>query len=114
MEETKKVIARGLPIANTLENKVGVVCKVRFGELAVSEMNVLMALVRYSNNNSLFMTAVINKQIREENGMSDSGLSTAVFRLVKKGLIIRNGKTITLHPVFTNIMELDKLVISFV
>jgi len=114
MEDTKKIIARGLPLPNTLESKVGVMCGIKFGELAEGEMNVLLALVKYSSNNSLFMTALISKQIREENGMSDSGLSTAVFRLVKRGVIMRNGKTITLHPVFTNISELDKLVISFV
>lgn len=114
MEETKKTIARGITLDSELKTKVGVMCGIKFGELAEGEMNVLLALVKYSSNNSLFMTALIARQIREENGMSDSGLSTAVFRLCKRGVIMRNGKTITLHPVFTNISELDKLVISFV
>ena len=114
MEETKKTIARGITLDSELKTKVGVMCVIKFGELAEGEMNVLLALVKYSSNNSLFMTALISRQIRGENGMSDSGLSTAVFRLCKRGVIMRNGKTITLHPVFTNISELDKLVISFV
>jgi len=114
MEETKKTIARGITLDSDLKTKVGVVSKIKFGELGEGEMNVLLALVKYSSNNSLFMTVSVSRQIRQENGMSDSGLSTAVFRLVKRGVVMRNGKTITLHPVFTNISDLDKLVISFV
>ena len=105
---------KGLTLGGDIKIKVGIMCKVMFTELPGSELNVLLALIKYSTNNSLFITTAVNKQIQADFGLNDSIVSTALYRLSKKGIIAKSGKTISVHPAFSGIGELSKLVISFV
>ena len=104
---------RGIKVGGELKDKIGIICKVMFTDLPESEMNLLIALIKYSTNNSLFITTAINKQIQIEFGLNDSLVSTALYRLSKKGVIVKSGKTISVHPAFSGVLELEKLVISF-
>jgi len=107
-------VIKGLTLGGETKIKVQTVCKVMFTDLPDSELNVLLALIKYSTNNSLFITLAVNKQIQAEFGLNDSLVSTALYRLSKKGIIAKSGKTISVHPAFSGIGELSKLVISFV
>ena len=105
---------KGLTLGGETKIKVQILCKVMFTDLPDSELNLLLALIKYSTNNSLFITLAVNKQIQAEFGLNDSLVSTALYRLSKKGIIAKSGKTISVHPAFSGIGELSKLVISFV
>lgn len=109
-----KPIIRGINIpGQILHNKVKVLSNVICGGIADSEIIVLEAIIKYSTNNSLFITPIISKQIQTEFIISSSGFSTALFRLAEKGLIKKDSKTITLNPIFTGILTTDKYLISF-
>lgn len=120
MQETllnneRKPLVKGLKInVATLDKKVEVLAKLISGDLAGTELNTLVSVIQYSTNNSLFITPDISKHIKKEYGIGQSAFSTSLFRLKKKGIIKMDGKTITIHPIFTSVISLDKLVISFV
>ncbi len=108
-------IIRGIPIKGPLlYNKVKVLSNLICGSLAESELNTLLAIVTYATNNSIFITPIISKQIQDNFNISSSSFSTALYRLGEKGLIKKDSKTVTLNPIFTGVMEMDKLLISFV
>ena len=105
---------KGLTLGVETKIKVQIMCKLMFTDLPDSELNLLLAIIKYSTNNSLFITLAVNKQIQAEYGLNDSLVSTGLYRLSKKGIIAKSGKTISVHPAFSDIGELSKLVISFV
>jgi DNA-binding MarR family transcriptional regulator len=98
---------------NQLELKVKCLSAICFGGCAEAELKALTCLIQYSTNNSICLTIDVSKQIIVSAGIGRSAFSTALFRLEKKGIIVRSGKTITLHPVFNKIDETEKILISF-
>lgn len=113
MNKTK--ITRGITIPSaSLEDKLKVICCIKFEPIPAAELAVLSAIITYSQNNGLFISPDISRQIRQFYGLSESSFNTALFRLVKKGLIKKEGKTVVLPPIFFGIIEMDNLLISFV
>jgi len=109
-----KPIIRSIKIpGDTLTNKVRVLSFIIGGELAAQELNTLIAIIKYSTNNSLFITTVISKQLQDEFGVNSSGFSTSLFRLAKKGLIKKDSKTVILNPIFTGCMDDCKFLLTF-
>ncbi|MFA7287607.1 MAG: hypothetical protein WC055_01890 [Melioribacteraceae bacterium] len=114
MSENKPVI-RGITINGPLLlKKIEVLSKLYCGDLAVSELNTLAAIITYSNNNSLFISPIISRQLQKSFNITPSAFSTSLFRLSQKGLIKKDSKTVTLNPIFTGVMEMDRLLVSFV
>lgn len=110
-----KPIIRRIPMhGDPLLNKVKLLSYIIADDLAGSELNVLIAVIKYCTNNSLFITPIISKQLQDEFGINTSLFSTSLFRLAKKGLIKKDSKTVYLNPIFTGCMEMDKLLVSFI
>lgn len=104
---------KGLSIQNAgLKDKVHALCVLKFNISATEEL-ILYWLIQQSINNSLSLNVDISRQLQIYLNISSSALATSLYRLGKKGIIAKSGKTITLNPIFNNIQELDKLVISF-
>lgn len=87
---------------------------VLFGGLSTTERAILEYFINTSLNNVNLISADISREICGQLSLTQSSFNTTVFRLHKKGVIKKSGKTIELHPIFNNIQELDKLIISFV
>lgn len=104
---------RSFKVENSLKSRVKVLLALSGQNLSDAEFSSLIAVISYSVNNSIFVSAHIGGIIKKEFGLSDSAFSTSLFRLEKKGLIKRDGKTIVLHPMLSNVGELEKLVVSF-
>jgi len=100
---------------NSLKKKVDVVCKICLTEsLSDTELCVLAAVILYSTNNSITITPDIGRQIKTDISISDTNFSTSLFRLEKKGVFTKTGRTITLHPAFTGIHDCDRISVSFI
>lgn len=112
MTETKPII-RGIKRPNTLKSKIDILLRVMFETLPEAELKTLTAIIEYSTNGAIAITADIGRQIRDAGGITESSFSTSLYRLEKKGIIKRSGKTVFLNPVFVGIGELDKFVVSF-
>lgn len=99
---------------SSVSRKVDIVTMVYFKQqLSDTELLVLAAVINYSTNNTITLTPEISKAMRNETGVSDTSFSTSLFRLEKKGLYTKAGRTIQLHPAFSNIHSMDKLSIIF-
>ena len=51
------------------------------------------------------------KKYRKEAGVTECNFSTCVHRLVKKGIISKDGKTVVIHPRLNGVLEWDKIVL---
>lgn len=101
-------------VANSTKKKVEVITRLLFKDgLSAAELDVLSGVVDFATNNELMVSVDVAKQIKSMTGVGDSAFSTALFRLEKKGIIAKSGKTITLHPAFINVAIIEKIVLSF-
>lgn len=96
-----------------IQTKILTLIQLSGGVVSSAEITSLVALCEYSTNNTIHLDAKNREGICRGYGITDSALSTAMHRLEKKKLIARNGKTISLHPMFSGIGELKALVIKF-
>lgn len=97
----------------SLSVKIKTICLMFGHELSAAEFKTLQGLVEVSESNNLFLSVATSSHIKEKFSLTESAFNTSVFRLNKKRLIIRNGKTINLSPMFNNIGQLENLVINF-
>lgn len=112
--EQNKPITRALIISgDKLRKKVEVVCGIKFSPLSAAELDVLVYIIAYSQNNNLFLSPDIAKQIKQNCSIKESSFTTSIFRLCKKGLMEKKGKTILLNKIFAGITEMDNLLIKF-
>lgn len=93
--------------------RVKLITLIRFGTIPEGEIKVLQAVLDFSNNNNLAISGGIGKQIKHSTGISDTVFSTGLFRLQKRGIITKKGKTIMLHPCYKDINELSRFIIQF-
>lgn len=101
-------------VSGSTEKKVEVISKVLFKELlSDTESLILSILLDYSTNNTITLSVDVTKQVKSQAGVTDSSFSTSIYRLEKKGLIIRAGKNIQFHPALNNIHSMDSLIINF-
>lgn len=109
-----KVIIRSLTVnRNTLQSKVEVLAKIKFDPLSSAELDVLVMIMSYCQNNELFISADIAKIIKDKINLTDSAFSMALFRLKKKGIVKRLGRTVMVNPIFAGVHDMDQLLISF-
>jgi hypothetical protein len=107
-------MTKGLTIKDAeLKHKVNALCVLVFKGLSATEELILCKLIELSINNSLSLSVDISRQIQQDLTISQSSFSTSLHRMVEKKVIAKQGKVVTLNPVFANINELEKLVISF-
>jgi hypothetical protein len=105
----KKIKLKGSP----LQIKIRTISSVCFEKISDSELQTLISLLEYEVAGCTTLTIEVAKQIRSTAGISDSNFNTSLFRLEKKGVIKRNGKTVMFHPVFNNVREFTGLLINF-
>lgn len=94
------------------KEKVRLFCWLRFGGLPNSELNILLELIYMSVNNQLVMEIKTGRSIRTKLNMSQSLLSTNLYRLEQKGIINKNGRTITILPLFSGLDD-EPILIKF-
>jgi predicted transcriptional regulator len=104
---------RPVILQNDLTTKVNTICKLVFGGVSDKELDILLNLLDRVSNNSVTITPLTTKSVTEELKISQTNLSTCIYRLEQKGVLARQGKTLQLHPVFNNIQSLEGLVIKF-
>jgi DNA-binding MarR family transcriptional regulator len=105
--------AKGLRVDGTIKNKVRILSTIQFGGISDSELLVLSIIIYHSTNNSIALSSDMARQIKKEANITDSSFSTSLYRLKKQGLIRRDSKTITIHPIFSKLDDMERLVISF-
>jgi DNA-binding MarR family transcriptional regulator len=96
-----------------LKHKVSALCFLKFKGLSATEEAVLSWFVAGSVNSAISVDKSLTKQITHELNISQSSLSTSIFRLQEKGVIKKSGKVIILNPIFNDITNMDNLIISF-
>lgn len=88
-------------------------CEILFGGISKSELNILCYLVDQSLNNTIILNNSYLEELKSKYDVSASAVGTSVFRMEKKGVLSKSGKTIMLHPIFNNVLNLNALVINF-
>ncbi len=78
-----------------------------------SELNTLIYLTNNANNLKITITPQYQNQILKEIMLIESTFNQSVNRLKKSGLLTKNGKTITLHPVLGGLDDINGLIIRF-
>lgn len=99
---------------SSLQIKCKCVAELCFGGCSDSELSTLSSILAFSSAGTITMTPSLTKQTASLAGISNTSLTTSLFRLEKKGMIVRSGKNINFHPVFNNLMGAEKLLISFI
>ena len=108
MEDNKEIKVKGFKINNPLL----IATLLCFGEvLPEAELKVLSVLIKYSNGGCIGLGLEVVKEYRKEAGVTESNFSTCVHRLVKKGVISKDGKTVVIHPRLNGVLEWDKIVL---
>lgn len=84
-----------------------------FGEvLPEAELKVLGVLIKYSSGGCIGLGIEVVKEYRKEAGVSESNFSTCVHRLVKKGVLSKDGKTVVVNPRLNGVLEWDRIVLN--
>lgn len=82
----------------------------QFGTFADVEINLIKVLIKFD----MFVPFNIDKHLRnrltKEMGVPYSTLGTALSRLIKSGIIARNGKNIYVNVAFRGLNEIDAIV----
>lgn len=106
----KKIKLRG----EALQIKCDILIRSCFkSECSKAELSVVTVLIKYSTGNCINLTSVIADQARQSAGVSATNWTTCLFRLEKKGIISRAGKTISFHPIFNNIQDCESIMLNF-
>lgn len=93
-------------------DKIDILTKICFDPISDSELRLLKVLIDFSTNNSITLTQEVSKQVLEAAAIGQSLFNTSIHRLQKKCILIANGKTKTLHPIYNNINDWDKLLLN--
>lgn len=113
-ESEPKQTTRAIKLSNGgINKKVEILARILYGTLPESELLTLLAVVECGVNNDLFITTDVSKHIKIKYGISHSSFTTGLFRLKEKGLIKKDGKTVTVHPIFTGVVDMNKFVVNF-
>lgn len=81
-------------------------------QLSDTESLVLEKIIKYSPSSSFNLDVHLSKQIREELNITQSSFNTSISRLQEKNCIKKEGRTITLHPLFNNLSETKEILIK--
>jgi len=101
-------------LKGTTEKRADVICKIFFKQsLPDTELRVLAVILDYSQNNSITITLEVARQAKLAADVTDTNFSTSLFRMERKGLFSKVGKTINFHPVFNAIHETERIVVTF-
>ena len=103
---------KGIKIA--ADKRIEIITKLFFPPLSDSELRLLKTLISFSTGNSVTLTADVSKQILLAADIGQSLFNTSLHRLEKKGILNSAGKTKNLHPIYNNIGDWEKVLISFV
>lgn len=98
---------------NSTAKKIEILTYIAFGYVSDTELNVLRLIIAYSTHNSMSVDINISSTISSSLKITNSAFNTTLFRLNKRGVIRKQGKLITLSPVYSKIEDMDKLLISF-
>lgn len=94
-------------------DKVAVITGICFTDVSATELKLLKTLLEFGTNNSITITPDLARQIMDVTGMKQSSFNMSFHRLYKKGIMSSMGKTKVFHPVYNNILDCDKILISF-
>ncbi len=105
---------REIPYKNiTLTDRIHIISALRKMNLSTTEASVLAQIITYSSNGSTILDVGLTKDIRTELNITSSLFNTAIHRLVEKRTITKQGKVVTLHPLYNKIDQITELLIKF-
>lgn len=82
----------------------------QFGTTADMEINLIKVLIKFDLFNGFFLDKHLRERMRRELNAPYATLGSSVSRLVKTGIIARNGKTMYFNVAFRGLDELDSIV----
>lgn len=88
--------------------------QILYPDLSTSEKVTLKAILSYSVDSFCILSPEVSRAVKTACNLSDTAFTTNIHRLVKKGVIKKNGKTIHLPPSLHNLDKVEALVLKFV
>lgn len=82
----------------------------QFGTTADMEINLIKVLIKFDLFIPFSMDKHIRRRIQKEMNVPYTTLGTAITRLIKSGIIARNGKNVYVNVAFRNLEDIDSIV----
>jgi hypothetical protein len=82
----------------------------QFGTTADMEINLIKVLIKFDLFNPFNLDKYIRRRIQKEMNVPYTTLGTAITRLIKSGIIARNGKNVYVNVAFRNLEDIDSIV----
>lgn len=82
----------------------------QFGTTADMEINLIKVLIKFDLFNPFNLDKYIRRRIQKEMNVPYTTLGTAITRLIKSGIIARNGKNVYVNVAFRGLENIDSIV----
>jgi len=82
----------------------------QFGTTADVEINLIKVLIKFDLFNPFALDKYIRRRIQKEMNVPYATLGTAITRLIKSGIIARNGKNVYVNVAFRGLENIDSIV----
>lgn len=82
----------------------------QFGTTADMEINLIKVLIKFDLFNPFNLDKHIRRRIQKEMNVPYTTLGTAITRLIKSGIIARNGKNVYVNVAFRGLENIDSIV----
>jgi hypothetical protein len=82
----------------------------QFGTTADMEINLIKVLIKFDLFSPFCMEKHIRRRIQKEMDVPYTTLGTAITRLIKSGIIARNGKNVYVNVAFRGLENIDSIV----
>ena len=82
----------------------------QFGTTADMEINLIKVLIKFDLFIPFNLDKYMRRRIQQEMGVPYTTLGTAITRLIKSGIIARNGKNVYVNVAFRGLDEIDSIV----
>jgi hypothetical protein len=82
----------------------------QFGTTADMEINLIKVLIKFDLFVPFALEKHMRRRIQKEMNVPYTTLGTAITRLIKSGIIARNGKNVYVNVAFRNLEDIDSIV----
>lgn len=82
----------------------------QFGTTADMEINLIKVLIKFDLFNPFHLEKHMRRRIQKEMDVPYTTLGTAITRLIKSGIIARNGKNVYVNVAFRGLDNIDSIV----
>lgn len=109
---TKSVIIKVRSENSKVAGSIRLISLYGFGISSPSELTLIQVLHTLYHSNTFMLNEAVRSQIKGKiPAISDAGLKMGVSRLIKAGILIKQGKLLGLHVAFKDVSEIDQVVL---